>query len=378
MAAAGPWDNYLRFEGGRFERRGLPISVLRELQVYCELVVKVAKAVFLQNNPDHQRAPNGFDRRLSPRLVDIGEGSVRPLLERERPGSRVFDEDDEFDVATRYIGDVVAAVREDSVRSVVMDLPSFDISEFARLGKTLQPSERIVLRGSSGQEAILDAEVRRFLEGYEQQSYAARARLVGRVTGVDAAKRMFTVWLEDSRKYCRGPFEDSTYLPLLKRLLTEDRRSGPSLELDGFVHYGIGHQPSGWSELFSLEELLSDHGTPFDKLRAQLMDLRQLRGDWFDENSRAPTPDALQMATRIADGLKYRSLPSPTAFPTPDGGVSLEWITRDVQIGVMIYASGNEGQLSFWNENTGQDGLEQHDELDPDRVVKYVNRLIRS
>ena len=404
MAAAGPWRNDLRFEGGRFAGRGLPISVLRELQVYCDLVVKVAKAVFLRDNPYHRRAPNGFERRFLPRLVYIDKGSVTPVLEREFSNGLAID--DEFDFAARHIGDVVAAVHEETVMLRLMRLPGFDIGEISKLGKTLEPSEKIILRDSSNREAILDEEVRQYLEHYSRQTYiirgranrrqpmhkepaiprqldveahlfarVLRTRLVGRVTGVDAARGRFTIWSDASRRYCRGPFRDSSDLPLLKRVITDDRRAGPSVELDGFVRFDSFDIPRGWSELHSLEEKLSEQSSPFEKLEIQLRNLSRLQERWFDDASRAPTSNAIQTATAITDLLRSRSLPTPTAFPTPDGGVSLEWILSDVQIGVTILAPGNEGDLSFWNENTGADGFEQNQKLDAERVVRYVSRL---
>ena len=296
-------------------------------------------------------------------------------MERESSDRFALDGDDEFDLAARYIGDIVAAVHEDNVRSVMMELPSFDIDEISKLGKTLEPSEKIILRDSSNREAILDEEVRQHLEHYSRQTYIIRTRLVGRVTGVDAARGRFTIWSDASRRYCRGPFRDSSDLPLLKRVITDDRRAGPSVELDGFVRFDSFGSPSGWSELYSLEEKLSEQSSTFEKLEVQLRNLSRLQERWFDDDSRAPTSNAIQTATTIADLLRSRSLPAPTAFPTPDGGVSLEWIVSDVQIGVTILAPGNEGDLSFWNENTGADGFEQNQKLDAERVVHYVSQL---
>ena len=177
--------------------------------------------------------------------------------------------------------------------------------------------------------------------------------------------------------YCRGPFHDSSDLPLLKRVITDDRLAGPSGELDGFILFDSLDSPSGWRELYSLAERPSYESSPFERLEAQIRNLDQLPEHWLDDDSRPPTSMAIQMATDIASLLKSRSLPAPTAFPTPDGGVSLEWIAGDVQIGVTISASGSRGELSFWNENTGEDDFEHDQKLDAGRVVQYVSGLTR-
>ena len=376
MEASSPWESGPRFEGGRFEQSGLPIAVLRELQVYCELVVKAAKAIFLQKNPHYRRVPKGFEGRFLPRLMSIEDGSVRPMIERRSSDLFMRHGDDEFDLAARYMGDIVTSVRDDDVSSAVMKLPNFDIGETARLGKTLLPSERMVLLDSSGHVAILDAEVRQLLEDYSQQASVSRARLVGRVTRVDAEKRQFTVWSEESQRHCRGPFNHSSELLLLRRVLTEDRQSGPSVELQGSIRYDSKNSPSGWNELYSLAEISSDQTKQFYKLEDQLMNLDRLQDGWLDDDSRSPTQNAIRTASDIADLLKSRSLPAPTAFPTPDGGISLEWMSGVIQIGVTILASGSEGELSFWNEDTGGDSLEHTHELNADTVVTYVRRAI--
>ena len=375
MAAAGHRRNHLRFEGGRFEQRGLPISVLQELQVYCELVVKAAKAVYFRDNPYSRRVPNGFKGRFCPRLIDISDGSVTPILEREYTDGEVLD--DEFDIAAHHLGDVVAAVHQDTVLSESLELPQFDISEITKLGKTLEVSEKIILRSSSGKEAIFDTEVRRSLEHYRDQINATRARIVGRVIGVDAAGGRFTIWSDESRRNCRGPFHSPSDLPLLKRVMTDDPYLGPSVELEGIVLFDASQHPSGWKELYSIRERLFDSGSPFEKLHVQLANLGSLRDRWLDDDSRAPTSDAIVMAVDISYILESRSIPAPTAFPTPDGGVSLEWITKDVQIGVTILASGTEGELSFWNQNTEVDSFEQYQNLDANQVVQFVSKLIR-
>ena len=312
MAASGQWRNYLRFEGGRFEQRGLPISVLRELQVYCDLVVKAAKAVFLRDNPYYRRAPNGFEGRFCPRLVDISDGSVTPILEREFPDGVVLD--DEFDLAAYHLGDVVAAVHQGRIPSMLIELPRFDIGEISKLGKTLEPSEKIILGSSSGQEAILDTEVRRHFEDYKDQTYAIQTRLIGRVTGVDAAMGRFTIWSDQSERYCRGPFRSPSDLPLLKRVMTGDRHSGPSVELDGIVLFDSSSVPSGWEELYSVKERLLDSGSPFEKLHIQLVNLLGMQDSWLDDDSRAPTQNAIEMAADVAYVLESRFASSSYCF----------------------------------------------------------------
>lgn len=373
---AGPTQliDDLKFEGGRFEQRGLPVSVLSELQVYCELVVKVARAVFLRDNPERRRVPNRFGDRFRPYLLYLADGSIAPVLEREL----IADPDgidDEFVSAARHIGDIVASIHHDATVASVTKLPRFDIGEISRLGTTLEPSERILLRGSDGRQAVLDAHVRQYLEDYRRQTHEARTRLVGRVTRVDATRRMLSLWVSGSSTYCRGPFSDSD-LSLLKRAITSDRVAGPLVELEGLVLFDKHGEPSGWTEPISITELPLDIGSAYRQLETQLRTLAALNADWFDGESMRPTSSAIGMAREIARLLEKDGLPAPTAFPTPEGGVSLEWVTLGVQIGVTIWASGSEGELSYWNERSGADDLKRDSDLSAGKIAHYVRSAI--
>src|SRR5688500_7690378 len=67
----------LRLTGGRFERRGFPVSGLAELERLEELIETVAKALWKRDNPTRQRVPNNFTSVFDLRLIRVDPGSVK-------------------------------------------------------------------------------------------------------------------------------------------------------------------------------------------------------------------------------------------------------------------------------------------------------------
>ena len=113
----------------------------------------------------------------------------------------------------------------------------------------------------------------------------------------------------------------------------------------------------------------------FEELTASIESLRSLSDDWFDGNSIRPAGDALQLATEIVRLVRTERLPSPVAFPTPEGGVSLEWFEEAFQMGATIKPKGS-GELSYWNSETDADDFTEAPAITPEQVVAYLSQLL--
>ena len=199
----------LKFEGGRFEQEGLPLAALREVEAYRDVLVDIAKAVYFRDNPDRRRVPRGFESRFRLRLTEVRGGSVTPVLEREHTGE--FFRDDEFSKAAEFVADVVAIA---SNNLALPTLDGFDNAGLARLGRTLRPGERLVLRASRPERSVLGASARERLRFAAGSAVTEVARLVGRVAEVDAARERFTLRLAENETTCVGSFNAGRDLAL--------------------------------------------------------------------------------------------------------------------------------------------------------------------
>lgn len=363
----------LKFEGGRFEQPGLPVPVMAELLTYQNLVFRAARAVFFREHPFRQRLPKGFKSRLELRLSKLRLGSVETFLERD---TNQIIEDDEFTEAEQYLADLVRAA---GARQSLPTLPGFDLSSVTRLGKTLAPDERIVFHPNTNNQAILTVAARHHIATYTYKPSPTLGRLAGRVTEINAAKHTFTLWVNASSSFCTGPFDVNAYLPLLREVLTEDIHTGPEIVVRGTISFSRDGLPAGWHRLTFLSTAHAEHQHLLEGLRKQITELGTLKDTWFDAESKRPSQAVLTVVWDIFESIMAstatRALPIPVAFPTPRGGISLEWITDKMDIDIDILPSGERGDFSYWNKKTGENELEEEVRLSAPKVIAYLQNL---
>ena len=64
---------------------------------------------------------------------------------------------------------------------------------------------------------------------------------MGRVTAVDAVNERFTLWLQDERRVCSGPYDSDIHLEFLRKHLTPDRETGPTVAIIGKIDFDSRH-----------------------------------------------------------------------------------------------------------------------------------------
>ena len=64
-----------RLFGSRFEDHTLPVNILEDFTALEDLLIEVAKGIYLTENPNRKRVPKGFSDGIYLKLVDIDEGS---------------------------------------------------------------------------------------------------------------------------------------------------------------------------------------------------------------------------------------------------------------------------------------------------------------
>src|SRR5258708_38699880 len=65
-----------RLIGKRFENHTMPVEFLQEWAAYEELVVELARRLFLEKNPKRRRVPRGFFEEFHLHLARVSEGSA--------------------------------------------------------------------------------------------------------------------------------------------------------------------------------------------------------------------------------------------------------------------------------------------------------------
>ena len=367
-------DNELRgisFEGGRFDQGGLPTDALVEIAVYNDILVEVSKAIFLRDNPDLDRVPGGFSDKLRLLLTDIRGGSVAPVLQ----GGSTPDSEQDIDVrlAADHVAEAIYAASRDQP---LPEIPGFDPRRLCKLGRSLRPDEQITFRGRLNRQSVLNSEVREKLKGLEEEFRRENRRAVGQITRVNATRSTFTFREAETGRSYSGRYEEHEHLPILRHSITDKWHEGPYVAIEGEFAQPLTPRKRSKLYLDSISPTDLEYEHRFDASQDKLHEFMHMDDSWFDDFSKRPSDNAIQSGQRVMHALRASLLPSPKVFPTPEGGISLEWKHSDLRIGVVIYSSGTTGQYFSWNKTTDEDNVEDDREISPKLVVSFIGHLI--
>ncbi|MEU4472200.1 hypothetical protein [Micromonospora sp. NPDC023888] len=337
----------LRMRGQRFDHPGMPVEALSELVAYRELLVEVAKALFLRSHPGRQRVPKGFVERLRLRLRRVDEGSALPVLERlDTEAEGFFPRDDEFAVARRLIEAAISSVA--SADTLPPDFPEDVVGYFNRFGRSLLPGDSIELR-EPGRErgAVYTANVRRRLLLSRSSTYRVNATLAGRIVEIDAEDAAFN--LRTSNSVVRCHFESELF-PFIRNALLPDG-AGPAVRVSGeavldridkvvrmeVTEAGYADDADEESDTLSIDADPADippprtsatiprQSDPAAKVNRRIDALESLEPGWLDGEGEPPAREVLARLRHLALVLAAPIHPPVRIYPTPEGGVQLEW-----------------------------------------------------
>ena len=135
------------------------------------------------------------------------------------------------------------------------------------------------------------------------------------------------------------------------------------------------------NRLLSLESI--EHINPLDPLDvpAQLDDLRNLKDGWYDGYGKAPSHEGLDwLAHKFM--LEYPdTLPRPYIYPTPEGGVQMEWSIGVYDVSLELDISKQTGDWHNLNMRTIEADtrtLRLADSSDWDWLNAEIGRMMES
>jgi hypothetical protein len=323
-------DVFLRpvFRGKRFEQHEVPVETLEEFRRYQELIIDLAKSIFFEHHPERQRVPRGFTDRFRLALSDVEEGSAAPVLRRIDPGddqlqTRLMQPEDEFAVARDRLNRYLEALENDDE----IEVPREVLAHFKSFGKSLREDESIEFaRDASSSGPRLDRSMRRRVLRCLGETYEEYVELVGHVCEVDTSRRVFH--LQTDR---RGVVEVALAAEYEVVILDAHRQyRALEVRLEGTATFS----PDGdLRKVVTIEDiLLQDRGPELDQ---RFDELRELEDGWYHGEGYAPREDLIDavLATIREAAYEYNAY-LPYIYPTPEGGLQLEWAlgSGDVEV----------------------------------------------
>ena len=296
----------------------MPLDVLKDWAAFEELVVEVAKDIFRRENTDRKRTPRGFKDEFSLHLAGVEPGSAIPVLTRFFSGD-TLPLSDHFDRALQIVQTAIIAVN--AGLAVPDDFPREYLGYFNRFGSSLREDERIEWTvAGTNQTAVYDRTTRKKLVLTGAKSYQAVADMRGWITEVNAEKNTYTI------KLIAGPKLLGTYpRELANRVLDalgefqRNKFQSSKVLVRGLADYDLNDQPVRVAETQHLEML-----DPND-VSARCEELAQLRDGWLDGEGKAPTKGGLDAFKHAWNTADTENLSLPYLYPTPEGGIQMEW-----------------------------------------------------
>lgn len=65
-----------KLTGSRFNDHTLPVNMLEDFSALEDLLIELAKKIYLEENPERQRVPKGFSDGIYLKLSNLEEGST--------------------------------------------------------------------------------------------------------------------------------------------------------------------------------------------------------------------------------------------------------------------------------------------------------------
>lgn len=322
-----------RFVGPRFDEHTLPLSAAKDLAAYEELIVELAKHLYLNKNSDRQRVPKGFAEGFNLHLEKVDEGSAKPLLALVMTGALVNPLPAEFDEAKTLINEVIAT---GETEKLPVAFPKELYSYFNRIGRSLEPGERLEWTpDNAANPSALTPSKRKRLALAVGATYEAEVDIVGQVFSLNTEKTGGQLRTGDNKIVSFDfdqPFLNELKAALGNRIL--------------YAHIqGVGVYDAN-DRLKSIKEIEQLEVVPHYALTSAIEDLNNLKDGWLEGRGKAPLGLYLSMlADELAEvfppGIDY-----PAVVPTEEGNVSLEWIKPSAR--VELEANYKENRLELY------------------------------
>lgn len=308
-----------RLTGARFEERAIPLEFLKDLAVFEEMIVEIAKSTFLTDHPDRKRSPRGFTEGIELKLTGIEEGSAVPVISLIVTSATLFPTDSQFYFERARDAVVRAISAAEHQRNIIEHLPERALGYFDRIGRSLRDGEAMEFEVPDGQGvARLTKETRRklLLASADVKELTEEVTTRGFVPEVDQADMTFEIQLPDGRKV-KSPLATQHLDTILEAF--NGYKAATRVMLQGVGRFNRSERLLGFDSVEHVSLL-----DPLD-VQARLEEIALLKDGWLEGKGVALPRESLEWVSRAFASHYPDDLPLPYVYPTPEGGIQMEW-----------------------------------------------------
>ncbi|WPP48941.1 hypothetical protein [Catalinimonas niigatensis] len=357
--------------GPRFEDHTLPVSILEDFSALEELILELAKKMYLDQNPSRKRVPKGFSDGVYLKLSDIKDGSTIPqfIVASAISASTLLPIN--TNKSLKYIEqarDRIIKLVEDANLGKSILLEQKYLSYFNRIGKNLQEDEAIFFAYDSNKKAVLNKTIRKriLLSREEKLEYSETIAVNALIPSIDKKNNSFTLEIENNEIECSldNDFAETIFIAFDEY----ENHTLVSLKATGIFNYQ--------EKLIRVEDIEAmDVLDPFD-VSVRISQLSKLPENWYEGSGKAPNKNALVKFEELFKSAYNSNLPLPAIFPTIEGNIQLEWSNENKEISLEINLEDLKSSFFYYNFKDDSDEYEQDLDLSNEDIWKTLNTLV--
>lgn len=350
-----------RLTGSRFDDHTLPVNILEDFSAIEELVIEVAKGIYLVENPNRKRVPKGFSDGVYLKLVNVEEGSSIPKfiiasmigLNSMLPLDNL-DHFSYFEKAKEKIISIILSVNEG--RPINEEFQKYLIF-FNKIGKNLLDDENIDfgynIETKQESNAILNKITRKkiLLSREEKHEYSDSVKLFALIPSINQKENTFSIETDDGL-IIDSELTDSIRDTVFLAFNEYNNRTYISLKGTGIYNFS--------DKLLRIESIESmDILDSFD-VTLRINHLSKIPNNWYNEYSKAPQKELLFSFKDIFNSYYNSNLLLPAIFPTVEGNIQLEWKRNNKHIVLDIDLTSFISTFFYYNDI---DDSDEHEEI---------------
>ena len=269
-----------KLEGHRFDDHTLPVNMLEDFAAFEELVLELAKKIYLDRNPSRKRVPKGFTDNVYLKLSSIEEGSTIPKIIIAAVTSlttpTIPTQNTEYFSYFESARDKIFELVENANSGKSIDIDTKYLNYFNKIGKNLEDDETIdfLNNSQSNRNVKLNKNTRRkiLLSRNEKLEYSEKIKEIILISAIDKKNKNFQIEVNGSTIEC--PINKDFQETIFTAFQEYENKTLISLKATGVFNEH--------NKLIHIEDIESmDILDPFD-VSVRLSNLLKLEDKWYD------------------------------------------------------------------------------------------------
>ena len=367
-----------RLNGPRFSDHSLPVSILEDFTALEDLLIDLAKGIYLEENLNRIRVPKGFSEGIYLKLVDIEEGSsiakfaiASSIVLSSRLPFEDIDNYTYFEKAKNKIVSLIETVNNGQH-------PSLNdqkyLTYFNRIGKNLLDTESIDFgynyKSKISSDAVLNKITRKkiLLSREQKEEYTDNIKLFALIPAIDQETKTFSLETDFGKIQC--PINESIKDTVFNAFNEYENNTYVSLK---------GVALFNWNDKILKIEAV-EYIDILDSLDVSLRinNLLKLENNWYEGRGKAMNKEHLIAFSDLFNSYYDNKLPLPAIFPTLEGNIQLEWKKENNNIVLNIELSTLKADFFYYNSEKDSDEFENQIILNSKNNWELLNKWIES